>query len=517
MNIMLCLCAICAVMTVMLLLTKFLSKKRKWILIGMEVIATFLLFFDRMAYIYSGNPSTVGYIMVRVSNFFVFFMTSAIVFCFNFYLCDLLVNEGKVSKIPRRLTFTAFVSAIGMLLAIIAAFTGAYYYFDSQNVYHRGPYFILCYIIPVLCPIIQFTAIFKFRKCFSKFINCALFLYVFLPIIMGIVQVFAYGISIANMTMVLVSVSLYFFTYLDANDAVEKAHKIEIMSFKKEREGIKEFFNNASAAFAEVFENMNGLSKGYSERIAQISREIGKKVLKSDEECEKIYYSAYLCDAGPEALSHIKEYHFLSQTALYVGERYDGKGNTKNLKGDEIPEYARIVSVAKDYDNMINNPSIPKFFIRDYFIRQAGLKYDPIFAKIAVLLIDLGTNTGTFAEAEKPIENELLCTDYRQNITTGIEITQNITDITFDCALIDSAVDSMLDSIMENDESKNHQRFSLPSIILFDSSDKQVQKTQDAIDAHKYIEYGEIWFDSHVISTSARNIEVRNVQQINTE
>ncbi|MCR4954760.1 MAG: diguanylate cyclase, partial [Treponema sp.] len=103
MNIMLCLCAICAVMTVMLLLTKFLSKKRKWILIGMEVIATFLLFFDRMAYIYSGNPSTVGYIMVRVSNFFVFFMTSAIVFCFNFYLCDLLVNEGKVSKIPRRL------------------------------------------------------------------------------------------------------------------------------------------------------------------------------------------------------------------------------------------------------------------------------------------------------------------------------------------------------------------------------------------------------------------------------
>nr|MCR4954820.1 hypothetical protein [Treponema sp.] len=226
---------------------------------------------------------------------------------------------------------------------------------------------------------------------------------------------------------------------------------------------------------------------------------------------------AYLCDAGPEALSHIKEYPFLSQTALFVGERFDGKGNSQKLKGYEIPEYARIVTVAKDYDNMVNNPSIPKFFIRDYFIRQAGHKYDPTFAKMAVLLLDLGTNTGTFAEAEKPIENELLCTDYRQNITTGIEITQNITDITFDCTLIDSAVDSMLDSIMENDESKNHQRFSLPSIILFDSSDKQVQKTQDAIDAHKYIEYGEIWFDSHVISTSARNIEVRNVQQINTE
>ena len=37
MNIMLVLCAACATMTVMLFLTKFLSKKRKWILIGMEI------------------------------------------------------------------------------------------------------------------------------------------------------------------------------------------------------------------------------------------------------------------------------------------------------------------------------------------------------------------------------------------------------------------------------------------------------------------------------------------------
>ena len=51
MNIMLCLCAACATMTIMLFLTKFLSTRRKWILICMEVVATLLLFFDRMAYI----------------------------------------------------------------------------------------------------------------------------------------------------------------------------------------------------------------------------------------------------------------------------------------------------------------------------------------------------------------------------------------------------------------------------------------------------------------------------------
>ena len=45
MNIMLCLCAACVTMTVMLFLTKFLTNRRKWILIGMEITATLLLIF----------------------------------------------------------------------------------------------------------------------------------------------------------------------------------------------------------------------------------------------------------------------------------------------------------------------------------------------------------------------------------------------------------------------------------------------------------------------------------------
>ena len=40
MNIMLALCAICGMMVFLLLFTRFLALKRKWILIGMEAIAT---------------------------------------------------------------------------------------------------------------------------------------------------------------------------------------------------------------------------------------------------------------------------------------------------------------------------------------------------------------------------------------------------------------------------------------------------------------------------------------------
>lgn len=489
MNIMLSLCAICAAMTVMLLLTKFLSKKRKWILIGMELIATFLLFFDRLAYIYAGNTSYIGYTMVRVSNFMVFFLTSGIVLCFNFYLIDLLTVEGKLNNTPLRLTVTSFISLIGMLLTIISAFTGLYYYFDAQNLYHRGPGFLICYIVPVLCPIIQFTAIFKYRKCFSKFIFTAVCLYIFMPVTMGILQIFTYGISIVNMTMVLVSVFLYFFTYLDVNAAVEKAHKIEIQSLKEKQKNIRHFFEDASAAFAYLIETQNGSQKGYCEKNAKTAKILAQKALKSEEECNKIYYAAYLCDAGADSLSLIKEYPYLSETALYVGQNYNKK----------IPEYSRLITVAKDYNRMVNNPQIPKFFIRDTFIRESGRKYDPLYAKLAVLLLDEGTLSGAFEEAVKKMDLELFCKEYRQNVTTGIEITQNITTIAFDCVPLDSY--------------NPDKDFSAPSIILFDSYDKQVQKTQETIDANKYIEYGEVWFDAHINSVGARNMEVRNIIQ----
>ena len=97
-NIMLFLCGSCGVMVFLLMITRFLTKSRKSILIAMELIAFFLLWFDRQAYIYAGNPTEKGYVMVRVSNFMVFFLTSAIVFGFNLYLTDLLLHEGGNGK-----------------------------------------------------------------------------------------------------------------------------------------------------------------------------------------------------------------------------------------------------------------------------------------------------------------------------------------------------------------------------------------------------------------------------------
>ncbi len=491
-NIMLSLCAASVTMAIMLFLTKFLSKRRKWILISMELIATFLLFFDRLAYIYSGDISFTGYLMVRLSNFMVFFLTSSVIFCFNYYLIDLLNVEGGLSAIPRRLIFTGFSAILGMMLAVISAFTGFYYYFDAQNIYHRGSGFLVAYIIPVVCPLIQFSSIVKYRKCFSKFIGTAITLYIFLPIVTGIVQIFTYGVSIVNMTMVIVSVFMYMFSYLDVNSAVEKAHEIEIQSFKDEQKKMKSIFEQAAAAISTVVETNNGNPKGHSERTANLAKELAAKAGKAAEDCDKAYYSGYLCDAGSASLSCIKAYPFLGEMAQNVGKPYS----------EEVPEVARIITVAKDFDRMINDSSIPPFYVRDYFIRESGRKYDPVYAKYAIQLLDLQTSSGAFETAVEELETELDCRTYRDSVSVGIDVLQNVTNISFECEALPA-------------DSREKTYFSAPSIILFDSSDRRVQKTNETIDFHKYLEYGEVWFDSHFISTGVRNMEVRNIAESN--
>lgn len=526
-NIMLSLSAICFSMAVLLLFTKFLPTRRKWILVGMEIIAMLLLSFDRMAYIYSGNESFKGFVAVRVSNFMVFFLTPAVVFIFNAFLIDLFVDEGRIKEIPGRLKFVALASIIGMFMAVISAFTGMYYFFDEHNVYHRGNGFLISYIIPIIGPLIQYSVFRQYRKYISKLIYIALVLYIFIPIACGIIQIFTYGISIVNMAMVMVSIFMYVFNYLDVNEEVVRAHEIEMKRARREQNAMKLLFDETATAFVKAVEKKDAFSSGYAVETAEIARKIAEKSGKTDAECDETYYSALLHNVGligipdsiiektgklteeeekkvrekplisAEILSTITEYPYLSNTARYSYEKYDGSGYPEGLKGEEIPEVARIISVADAYENMVRKTRfgdpLPMALVRETFVKEAGGKYDPRFADIMVSLIDIKTDE-TGGEEEAVIQKELECKDYRDSITNGIFIDGQVKEITFECV-----------------SAGKEKAFSAPSIILFDSYDKRVHDNIKSVAEYMYTEYGEIWFDGHYVSTKARNMKIEEL------
>ena len=72
-DLMLILSGICGIMTLFVYMTNTISHKRKVSLMLLELSAMFLVISDRRAYIYRGDVSTLGWWMVRISNFLVFF------------------------------------------------------------------------------------------------------------------------------------------------------------------------------------------------------------------------------------------------------------------------------------------------------------------------------------------------------------------------------------------------------------------------------------------------------------
>ncbi len=529
------LCGSCGILVLLLLNTRFLSKSRKGILMMMELSALFLLYSDRAAYIYAGDTGHVGYIMVRLSNFLVFLLTPAVVFFFNMYLTDLLMATGEFFAQPKRLFVTGTMSAVGMVMAVVAAFTNLYYYFDAGNIYHRGSGFLLAYIIPVICPLIQLSVILSYRKHFSKLIFASLVLYIVVPICCGIIQIFTYGISIVNIAMVAVSISLYIFMYLDMNDTMDHAHEIEIRDMKDQQMRMLRLFDQTANAFVSAVEKKDEYIKGNSKRTAEYAKKIAEYAGKSYEDCEKVYYAALLHDVwhigipddviksdlhtdnfaaevmkqkpviGEEILSCITEYPYLIQAAHYSHERYNGTGYPDGLRGEEIPEIARIIAVADVYVNLTTKKryrdDLPSFVVRERFIRGSGDEFDPTYADIMVKIIDSQSNEDNKDSAEQ-IESEIECRDYRQRVTRGISVEADEKRITFNCEAIAGESDVY---------------FSEPSIVLFDSFDGRIHNDEKSIEGYHYSEYGEIWFDAHSVSTDFRQISEREIPEDESE
>ena len=111
---------------------------------------------------------------------------------------------------------------------------------------------------------------------------------------------------------------------------------------------------------------------------------------------------------------------------------------------------------------------------------------------IRILDDDARSESLTGTQPGEVIETEIDCREYRSGITSGILIDGLTTSISFNYV----------------PQKKNPEDFSSPSIIVFDSYDRRVHNNYKSIDAYKYMEYGELWFDGHSISTAARNMEV---------
>ena len=95
---------------------------------------------------------------------------------------------------------------------------------------------------------------------------------------------------------------------------------------------------------------------------------------------------------GYEILKVITEMPDAAKTARWHHERYDGRGYPDHLRGEDIPQEARIIAVADAYDAMSSRRSyrgvLPQGTVRMEIESGRGTQFDPGFADIMLAMID---------------------------------------------------------------------------------------------------------------------------------
>lgn len=238
-----------------------------------------------------------------------------------------------------------------------------------------------------------------------------------------------------------------------------------VRSQRKERESQEKLDRvnmNIIRSLAYTIDAKDRYTSGHSQRVAEYSLEIAKRMNKSDEDQKIIYYAGLLHDVGkirvPEAVINkpgklsdeefdqirihpVSGYHILKDIndderigygAKYHHERYDGTGYPNGLAGKNIPEIARIIGVADAYDAMASNRSYRKALsqdiVRSEIEKGKGRQFDPEIADIMLKMIDEDKEY-KMCQAETLKNDILVVDDELMNIKMAERILKDITSI----------------------------------------------------------------------------------------
>ncbi len=171
---------------------------------------------NMLGIIYRGKNGNAVHNLLLITNFFEFFFGYAYTaimtkFCFLYFK----------SKIKHMNIFLCIFYAPCILMLIINLFNGMYYTISLDNIYSRGPLFLLSQLWGILFLIINLSIFIKNFKSTNKITKVLFGVYFIFPIIGVILQLIFYGVYCLLISTVLSALTTYLvMTYEQVNKYV---------------------------------------------------------------------------------------------------------------------------------------------------------------------------------------------------------------------------------------------------------------------------------------------------------
>jgi diguanylate cyclase (GGDEF)-like protein len=185
---------------------------------------------------FDGKPDTVFPYINYFGNFGSFLLGPILPSLWLLYVYEQVFQKNRLVRcvsIP-----LVILNAVNFVILVLTQFNGWYYYIDSDNIYHRGPFFLLAASYSLGLLLIAFIMIIANRRRIEKKNFFTLVFFAIPPSICSILQAIFYGISL---TFCGVVVSLQIVTlniknhsmYTDYLTGVYNRNRLEI--FLKEK------------------------------------------------------------------------------------------------------------------------------------------------------------------------------------------------------------------------------------------------------------------------------------------
>lgn len=212
------------IFSVITAITLYISKEIKYdenkVLFRIFVVNALILISDSLAWMFRGNPSSTGFYMVRISNYFVFMLELVLLWQFVDYV-NIRINQQHITKI-NLIKLIKALSVMGMIIVTVSQFTNFYYYFDENNFYHRNVWFSISQLWGIIGISILFYIVVKYRKSLPRAELISLLTYMFFPAAALVVQIWFYGISLLNIANTISILMLFFATQVERSKTLVK-------------------------------------------------------------------------------------------------------------------------------------------------------------------------------------------------------------------------------------------------------------------------------------------------------
>lgn len=179
---------------------------------------------------------------------------------------------------------------------------------------------------------------------------------------------------------------------------------------------LRNMFMGTLRSLVSAIDAKDTYTRGHSERVAWLSRELGRVAGLNKKSVERVHLAALVHDVGKigipdwvltkpgrltdeefgmikahpriglQILRDIRQMHDLLPGVLHHHEKYDGSGYPDGLSGEDIPLYARVVALADSFDAMSSDRTyrraLPRSEVMAEIRRCAGKQFDPDLAAV---------------------------------------------------------------------------------------------------------------------------------------